>query len=143
MRSVYLTTAVACVGLIGAEQAVACSCAPIRAHAAIREADAAINAQLIEVRSTDESNPNADLKFVYRVLRVFKGAPGRERGDTLAIRVDGGSSCAPPDNKGRRYGLLLDRRKKRLTASLCSVVSPKKLRRAAEGEAKGKICGRA
>jgi hypothetical protein len=142
MRSVYLATAVACVGLIGAEKAMACSCAPVRAHAAIREADAAINAKLIEVRSTHESNPNADLKFIYRVLRVFKGAPGRERGETLAIRIDGGSSCAPPDNKGRRYGLLLDRRRKRLTTNLCSVVSPKKLRRAADGKVKGKRCAR-
>jgi hypothetical protein len=145
VRRVLLATAVACVGLIGAESALACSCVAITTRDALAQSDAAMNAKLAEIRPTDASNPNADLRFRYRVLRVFKGARNYERGDTLTIRVDPNNSCSPDGREGRRYGLLLDRHRKRLTTNVCGLRSPKALRRAAtrpDGKAKGKLCGR-
>jgi hypothetical protein len=138
MRSVLLAAAVACVGLAAAEQARACSCAsePVEQQSA----DAAIVAKLVDADRLSA----AEFKLRYRVKRVLKGAPGLDRGESLTLRSHAlKASCGLPRRRDRTYGLLLDWRKKRLTASLCSVVSPKRLRSAASGKAKGKICGRA
>jgi hypothetical protein len=140
VRRVLVATAVACVGLIGAESAMACSCATEPVKQQLADADAAVVAKLV-----DADRLSADqFKLRYRVKRVVKGAPGLDRGESLTLRSHAlKASCGLPRRKDRAYGLLLDRRKKRLTASLCSVVSPKRLRSAASGKAKGKICGRA
>jgi hypothetical protein len=140
MRSVYLTAAVLCVGLVGAEQAMACSCIATSTRDALEQSDAALVGKLVEVDRVS----NDTLKLSYRVKRVFKGPPGLNRGDRLTLRsLDSEAACGLPHRRDKRYGLLLDRRNKRLTANLCSVVPPKKLRRAADGKAKGKLCGRA
>jgi hypothetical protein len=137
MRSLFLATAVACVGLFGAEQALACSCVGGRIDDRLAQADAAIVGKLVDVDRVTARR----VKLEYRVKRVFKGAPGLEPGESLRIRSPAtGASCGLPRRRDRRYGLLLERRHKRLTANLCSVVPPKKLRRAADGKAKGRIC---
>jgi Tissue inhibitor of metalloproteinase len=134
-----LVTAVAYVGLIGAESALACTCAAQRVDDQLANADAALVGKLVDV---DRVSPGS-VKLKYRVKRVFKGAPGLDRGDKLTLRSPAsGAACGLPRKKNKRYGLLLDRRRKRLTANLCSVVSPKKLRRAAAGKVKGKRCAR-
>jgi hypothetical protein len=140
VRSLCLVIAVACIGLIGAEQALACSCAAISTRDALEQSDAAMNAKLAKIQQTDPSNPNADVKFVYRVRRVFKGARRYDPGDTLTVRTEPTNSCSPSGREGGRYGLLLFRERKRLTVNACGVMSPKKLRRTAEGTAKGRVC---
>ena len=137
MRRICLALAITGLGLIGAEQAMACSCAPQSTRDALASSDVAVVGKLMDV------DPATDFvaKFHYRVRRVFKGPAGLSRGEILTVRSPRQSSaCGLPRNKNRRYGLLLDRRNKRLTANLCRVVSPKRLRRAAEGKAKGRIC---
>lgn len=137
MRSLCLATALACIGLICVEQALACSCVGGRIDDRVAQADAAIVARLVDV----DRVTTGGVKLEYRVKRVFKGAPGLDRGESLTIRSPAtGASCGLPRKKDRRYGLLLARRRQRLTANLCSVVSPKKLRRAADGKAKGRVC---
>ena len=119
---------------------MACSCDTQPVNAQLAGADAAVVATLV----TADRVSDDEFKLRYRVRRVLKGAPGLDRGESLTLRSHAlKASCGLPRRKDRTYGLLLDRRKKRLTASLCSVVSPKKLRRAADGKAKGKVCARA
>jgi hypothetical protein len=140
VRRVLLATAVACVGLIGAESALACTCAAQRVDEQLAAADAALVGKLVDVNRVSSGG----IRLEYRVRRVFKGAPGLDRGESLTLRSAGtAAACGLPRKKDKRYGLLLDRRKKRLTANLCSVVSPKKLRRAGEGKTKGKLCSHA
>jgi hypothetical protein len=128
------------VGLIGAESAMACTCAAQRVDEQLAAADAALVGRLVDV----DRVRSGGVKLEYRVNRVFKGAPGLKKGESLTLRSPGTTAaCGLPRKKDKRYGLLLDRRRKRLTANLCSVVSPKRLRRAADGSAKGKLCGRA
>jgi hypothetical protein len=130
--------------LVGAEQALACSCAPISAKRQFRQSDAAVIARLVDrIPRTDgggEVVGPGSSDFVYRVKRVFKGKRRLDRGDKLTIRSSNdGASCGLPKRE-RRYGLFLERVKRRYTASLCSVVSPRKMRRAArraETEAAG------
>jgi hypothetical protein len=137
MRGLFLATAVACIGLFSAEQALACSCAAISTRDALEQSDAAVVGRLVDVDRVG----NGAVRLDYKVRRVFKGAPGLEPGASLVLRSAASeASCGLPHRKDRRYGLLLDRRRQRLTASLCSVVPPKKLRRAAEGKAKGRLC---
>jgi hypothetical protein len=130
MRTLCLATAVACIGLIGAEQALACSCAAQPVDDQLAQADAAVVGKLVDV----DRRSAGGVELEYRVKRVFKGAPGLKPGESLTLRSPtSGASCGLPRRKNRRYGLLLQRRRNRLTANLCSVVSPKKLRRAARG----------
>ena len=131
---------VAFVGLVGAEPALACTCAAQRVDDQLTQADAALVGRLVDV----DRVASGGVRLEYRVKRVFKGAPGLDQGAWLTLRSSGtAAACGLPRKRDKRYGLFLDRRRTRLTANLCSVVSPKKLRRAAEGKAKGKICGRA
>ncbi len=111
-----------------AESAVACDCA-VEKRPTLRGFDAAATARLIEVKNED-ANGNADL--VYRVLRVYKG-PTLEEGEKLVIKDSRGeATCGLPRRTDRRYGLRLGRTERGLTGSLCTLLGPKQLRRAAE-----------
>jgi hypothetical protein len=115
--------------LLAAETALACSCAPVSAKEQFRQSDAAVVARLVDVVPRSEQSSD----FVYRVKRAFKGERRLERGDRLTIRSsNSGASCGLPREK-RRYGLFLERINGEYTSSLCSVVSPRKMRRAARG----------
>ena len=80
------------------------------------------------------------MKLVYRVLRVYKGSNLRE-GEVLTVRDDRFNSCSLPSDKGRRYGLRLNRFQGRLDQSLCSLLGPKELRRAAERSGNARSTG--
>jgi hypothetical protein len=123
--------------LLGAESAQACSCAYIPPKQQLRAADGAVVARLVALRPDEPPEADGDLQpvgwaadYVYRIGRVLKRGPGLRRGRRLVIRsyTDG---CGLPDRKRVRYGLFLDRRRGRWEASLCSVVSPAQMRRAA------------
>jgi len=123
---------VAVVAVLPAD-ASACSCAPATAEAQLARADRAVIAKLIDVRvQGEEEFGYAPAVFVYRLRRVFKG-PDRLR-SRRRIRVHSnnqGSACGLPQQR-KRYGLFLDRdRRGRLSSSLCSVTSPRSMRRAA------------
>ena len=103
-----------------------------------RRAYAAIVGRLIEVRPVgpqEEIFPNVpSADFRYRVERVYKGRRGLRRGRVVTVR--GGrheSMCGLPDRVGRRYGLLLPRRRTRppWRAGLFDAMSPRELRGAA------------
>ena len=99
-----------------------------------RRAYAAIVGRLVEVRpvgSPDAEGGPAD--FRYRVERVYKGRRLR-RGRTVTVRsVRDEAACGLPGDVGRRYGLLLHRRRGRPAwkAGLFDAVSPRELRAAA------------
>ena len=121
--------------LMGAESASACSCAedPDEKET-LRGFAAAATARLIEIDNI--GGPNASKsEYVYRLLRVYKGS-GRYRlreGEKLRIEsYRDGATCGPPRDRGKRYGLGLYRSRGELSTNLCSVMSPKELRRAAQ-----------
>ncbi len=100
-----------------------------------RRADAAIVGLLLEVRhvrSPGAENGPAD--FRYRVERVYKGRRWLRRGRVVTVRAERSeAACGLPSRIGRRYGLLLHRRKGRppWTSNLFDAMSPRELRRAA------------
>ena len=100
-----------------------------------RRAYAAIVGRLIEIRplgSPDAEYGPAD--FRYRVERVYKGGQRLRRGRVVTVRGERAEAlCGLPARTGRRYGLLLHRRKTRppWRAGLHDAMSPRELREAA------------
>ena len=140
MRRVALATALALAGgLLGAEGAAACSCAPPHPRAMLRASDGAFIGRLVAVREVDPPaegetiGPGDPVDYVYRVGRVFKRGPGLRRGRRVSVRsVRDGATCGLPRGKGRLYGLFVDRRSRRWHSNLCKVVSPAALRGTAD-----------
>src|SRR5918998_1193296 len=97
-----------------------------------RRAYAAIVGRLIEVRpvgSPDAEYGPAD--FRYRVERVYKGMRRLRRGRVVTVRSERSeAACGLPAETGRRYGLLLYRRRTRppWRAGLFDAMSPRELR---------------
>lgn len=95
----------------------------------MREADAALVGRLVRVM------PHGALQATYRyeVRRVYKGASRIEAGRMLDVRsARRSAACALPRRTGRAYGLFLLRGEGRWVGSICGVVSPKRLRHAAQ-----------
>lgn len=124
--------------LVSAESTQACSCAPIDAEAALRQADGAFVGRLLAVRVVDPPEPGEPISsgdptdYIYRVGRVYNGGPGLRRGERVRVRsVRHSATCGLPDARGGLYGLFVTRRNRRWTSNLCSVVSRAEMRRAA------------
>ena len=100
-----------------------------------RRAYAAIVGRLVEVRpvgSPGAANGPAD--FRYRIERVYKGGRRLRRGRVVTVRSERSeAACGLPAQTGRRYGLLLYRRRTRppWRAGLFDAMSPRELREAA------------
>ena len=116
---------------IAAGAAHACSCVEDPdAKETLRGYDAAATMRLIDVKNEDPNNGSADL--VYKITRVYKNKNLRE-GERFVIRDNPqGSACGLPTRVGERYGLRLNRTRDGLRSDLCSLLSPRELRRAAE-----------
>ncbi len=120
-------------GALGwATGASACSCAPQVPAESLREADGAVTARLVAVL------PHGPSRALYRyeVRHVYKGGEKLEAGRMLAVHSSRRSAaCALPRRLGRAYGLFLLTRHGRWFGSICRVVSPKRMRRAARAQA--------
>lgn len=138
---------------LGAESARARSCAPPlplpesavgreedpmvqEARARIRSADGAFVGRLVKVRPVPR---RGEADFIYRVEAVYKGRRRLRRGRLVTVRSNRDTpACGLPDSVGRRYGLLLYRRKgePRWSSGSCSLMSPRNMRLGASaGEA--------
>jgi hypothetical protein len=109
--------------------AAACSCAPQPPAESLHQADGAIAGRLVKVL------PHGPLHAVYRyeVSRVYKGAV--QRGRMLDVHSSRrAAACALPRRTGRSYGLFLSRRKGRWFGGICGVISPARLRLAAQNQ---------
>lgn len=107
--------------------AQACSCAPQAPAESLSQADGALVGRLVKVL------PHGPLHAVYRyeVSRVYKGeiAKGRMLDVHSSRRA---AACALPRRTGRSYGLFLSRRNGRWFGGICGVISPARLRLAAQ-----------
>jgi hypothetical protein len=122
--------------LASAGSAQACSCAPLPAGKALRQADAAFVGRLLKV--APRSAGQAD--FRYLVQRVYKSGRGLSRGAVVSVRGPrGGAACGLPEGRGRSYGLLLRAGEAgagvRWWSGRCGVLAPQDLRRVAKGRA--------
>lgn len=109
--------------------AQACSCAPQTPAESLREADGAVVGRLVKVL------PHGPLHAVYRyeVNRVYKGKIAR--GHMLDVHGSRrAAACALPRRTGRSYGLFLFQRHGRWFGGICGVVSPRRLRAAAQAQ---------
>jgi hypothetical protein len=112
--------------------AQACSCAPQPPAESLREADAAITARLVAVLPHGLSQA----LYRYEVRHAYKGAKKIEAGQMLEVHSSRRSAaCALPRRIGRVYGLFLLTRHSRWFGGICRVVSPKRMRRATQGQA--------
>jgi hypothetical protein len=120
-------------GALGpAPGALACSCAPQAPAESLREADAAVTARLVAVLP---HGPSQAL-YRYEVRHVYKGAEKLEAGRMLDVHsARRSAACALPRRIGRAYGLFLLSRHSRWFGGICRVVSPKRMRRATQGQA--------
>ncbi len=105
--------------LVFAGSAQACSCAPLSRGDAMQRADAAIAGRLVKVV------PQSRLRAVYRyrVRRVYKGGIGLRRGRIVSVRsARSSTACGLPTRTGRRYGLLLSRKRGGWSSGLCGLL---------------------
>jgi hypothetical protein len=112
-----------------ATSAAACSCAPQPPSESLRQADGAVVGRLVKVL------PHGPLHAVYRyeVLHVYKGGDVIEAGKMLDVHSSRrAAACALPRRTGRSYGLFLSQRNGRWFGGICGVISPKRLREAAQ-----------
>jgi hypothetical protein len=112
-----------------ASGAQACSCAPQPPAESLRQADGAVVGRLVRVL------PHGSLHAVYRyeVGRVYKGA--LQKGRMLDVHSSRrAAACALPRRTGRSYGLFLSRRHGRWFGGICGVISPARLRLAAQNQ---------
>lgn len=139
-RVVIAAASVVLLGLIGAGSALACSCSPTPPSQSLARSDAAIAGRLIGVEPHGPSRAS----YRYRVLHVYRGRDEIERGSILTV-LSGRSSaaCALPTRVGRNYGLFLLGERGRWASGLCGVISPRRLRAAAQrpGAAAGSRAG--
>lgn len=129
LGSVWLVAALA--ALAGAAGASACSCAPQPPGESLREADGAVVGRLVKVL------PHGPLNAVFRyeVLRVYKGSGAIEDGQMLDVRgARRTAACGLPRRTDRSYGLFLSRRDGRWFGGICGVISPQRLRAAAQNQ---------
>lgn len=115
--------------LVAASSATACSCAPQPPAESLRQADGAIVGQLVKVL------PHGPLHAVYRyeVLHVYKGGGAIKAGKMVDVHSSRrAAACALPRRTGRSYGLFLSRRSGRWFGGICGVISPGRLRAAAQ-----------
>lgn len=117
--------------LIGAAGALACSCAPQPPAESLREADGAVVGRLVKVL------PHGPLNAVFRyeVRHVYKG-DSIDAGRMLDVRgARRGAACGLPRRTDRSYGLFLSQRDGRWFGGICGVISPRRLRAAAQKQA--------
>jgi hypothetical protein len=115
--------------LVAADGAGACSCAPQPPAESLRQADGAVLGRLVKVL------PHGPLHAVYRyeVRRVYKGEISKGR--TLDVHGSRrAAACALPRRTGRSYGLFLSQRNGRWFGGICGVISPARLRLAAQNQ---------
>ncbi len=127
--------AVLLLGLAMASEAQACSCAPISMREAFPDSDAAIIGRLVKVERA-----GGGFNLTYRVWHAYKGR--HQIGRRVTVKSGNQpSACALPRRRHRSYGLFLYREHHHWASNLCSVVSPRKMRRAARrlGHGAGKI----
>jgi hypothetical protein len=112
--------------LAGAGSAQACSCAQLAPREALRQADAALVGELIEVIPRKESLAD----YRYEVQRVYKNV--RRIGPVVSVRSSAQSAaCGLPNHDDKRYGLFLSWSGGRWRGGLCGVIAPRDLRLAA------------
>lgn len=128
-RRLSLTAALVVLGgLVFATSAQACSCAPLKPAAALRESDAAIVGRLVKVMPRGAQRAD----YRYEVRRVYRGRHRIRRGEMLDVRSSRhASACALPRRLGHTYGLFLARADGRWTSGICGVIEPRRLDEAA------------
>jgi hypothetical protein len=137
IRAIAAAALLLVAGLLTAQAAMACSCAPIDPGEALAEADGALTARLLRVDrladgdgSVSTANP---ANFVYRTGRVLKGR-ALQRGRRLVVRsVLSDASCGPIGDVGALTGLFLQREDGRWTSGLCSQTSRGRMLRLGKG----------
>jgi hypothetical protein len=123
-RVVIAAVSVALLGLVGAGNALACSCAPSTPAESLAGSDAAIAARLLAV----DPHGATHAEYRYEVLHVYRGRQAIESGAILKVMSPRGSAaCALPSGIGHNYGLFLLGDGKRWVGGLCGVVSPRRL----------------
>src|SRR3954447_12485647 len=136
---------------VGVEGASACSCggyfvpAPVLpgqqgqpeadqragwARRLLASADAAFVGRLLEVRPVSRRRDELRADFRYRIDRLYKGRRLRGRRSVTVRSLSDEAACGLPDRVGRRYGLLLHKRKRRSgwSSGLCSLMRPRDMR---------------
>ena len=134
--------------LLGADAAMACSCAPINVREQLKASDGAFVGRLVAIREVNppaqgEPTSSADpVDYVYRVGRVYNGGPGLHRGHRVRVRsARSDASCGLPNRVGGLIGLFVERRNHRWHGNACLTTTPRRMRRAAQGAADSSITG--
>jgi hypothetical protein len=137
IRRLAIGVAVLAIPLVGADMALACSCAPVNVRESISESDGAFIGRLVarhEVDPRPDGEPigtGDPVDYVYRVGRVFNGGPGLRRGNRVRVRsVRDEATCGLPNARGELIGLFVERRSRRWHGSLCATTTPRRMRRA-------------
>ena len=143
-RLLIAVVAIGAIPLLAPDGAMACSCVPLDEREQLRKSDGAFIGRLVAIREVDppaEGEPvgSADpVDYVYRVGQVFNRGPGLRRGRRVRVRsARSGASCGLETKRGDLEALFVNRSGRRWRGNLCLTTTPRKMRRAANGEAAG------
>jgi hypothetical protein len=126
--SVIAVVAVFTAMLVGVDNAAACSCVPLPVKKLLKQADGGFNGRLLSV---DPAEGTTEAAFRYRVGVVAKG-PFR-RGQVVTVWSQNSDSvCGLTQGIGDLYGLFVAREDRRWVSGACGLVSPRKMRGAAD-----------
>lgn len=128
------TVVIVGVTLLGASSAQACSCVgpdPETGYASLLEgADGAIVAKLIDVKPIGNGRTAS---FFYRVREVYKRLNRFDVGERRrVVSATDSAACGIGYPVGSTHGVFLYRQRGHFTSSLCSTISAKDMREAAE-----------
>ena len=146
MQRVCLAVTAVLIGSLGmAESASACSCAEPE-KPTLRGLDAAVTARLVEVKVKPPPSSGAysyKATHTYTILRVWKGARryNLREGEDLVLKTVDSAACGLPSEEGRRYGLGLYEHRGALSGNLCTTMTPRDMRRAAERSGNARFAG--
>ncbi|HEX4668591.1 MAG TPA: hypothetical protein VH275_01270 [Solirubrobacterales bacterium] len=137
-RVAIAAVSVVLLGLVFANSALACSCAPSTPSESLADSDAALAGRLLSVASRGA----ARAEYRYEVLHVYRGRDKIKPGTTLSVISSRSSdACALPGRIAHNYGLFLLGDGQRWTGGLCGVVSPRRLWAAAGKPGGGRATG--
>ena len=132
MRTAFLTVTVILAALLAAPVASACTLAPTSSpRERVKAAAVAVYGEVVDrelVRASETPSPNAEYRYRFRVLKTYKGRPGRTM--TLLAGTNEAMCEAGLLRVGERFGLVLRKRRGPWRISLGSFISKRDLERA-------------
>lgn len=125
LRTVFVACFLIILGAFGAPAALACSCVPVEdAEAHLDSVDVIFRGEVVKTRKNWFSRETGPVKTEFKVIRVYRGAPGRsEPGSRIKVsHALDGAMCGLTFTRGEEVLVLAHRSGKKISTGLCTML---------------------